>query len=246
MEYHSYHHIFVLASLLVIVICPLSSIIRLVTAETDNSSIFAKVSGSNSSSKLENKTTANATPSDVIQIYLPIITAIITGASAAAAWFTRSYAKKSFHFNAFVKAFELLNDNAHRNARIRLYRVAGVEDYEKRNALLKELGVKDESLKTIIPESQNIVLADLNQMGTLVKNGLILEEEFLDVYWNTVISCYEVLKDEEKTKLYADFKDLYDRANRHKRTNVPLEKDVFGSSASMMEYKEQEHAEQTP
>jgi hypothetical protein len=53
----------------------------------------------------------------------------------------------------------------------------------------------------IVPESQNIVLADLDQMGTLVRNGLVPEKEFLEVYWKTVISCYEVLKEEEKTKL---------------------------------------------
>jgi hypothetical protein len=57
------------------------------------------------------------------------------------------------------------------------------------------------------------VLSDLDQMGTLVKKGLIQEKAFLDVYWNTVISCYEVLKDE---------------------------KDVFGPSASMIEYSKQE------
>lgn len=81
-------------------------------------------------------------------------------------------------------------------------------------------------------------------MGTLVKKGLIQEKAFLDVYWNTVISCYEVLKDEEKTRLYTDFKDLYDRANeyknKYKRYNVLLEKDVFGPSASMIEYSKQE------
>ena len=51
-----------------------------------------------------------------------------------------------------IKAF----DNEHRNARIRLYRVVGIEDLTKREAYLKELGVKDESLKTIIPQSQKL------------------------------------------------------------------------------------------
>jgi hypothetical protein len=48
-------------------------------------------------------------------------------------------------------------------------------------------GVKPEALRTIIPESQNIVLSDLDQMGTLIKNGFVRQEEFLDVYWNTQI-----------------------------------------------------------
>jgi hypothetical protein len=167
-----------------------------------------------------------------IQTYLPIITIFVIGASAVAAWFTRHYTKKSFHFNALIKAFELLNDNAHRNARIRLYKVAGVNDRDKRRTLLKELGVKNEALDTIIAESQNIVLADLDQMGTLVKNGLILEKEFLNVYWNTIISCYEVLKEEKKTELYANFRDLYNMAKEYKITYTPLEKEIFGPDTS--------------
>jgi hypothetical protein len=81
-------------------------------------------------------------------------------------------------------------------------------DEAMRRAYLKELGVKDEALKTIIPESQNIVLADLDQIGTLVKNGLVPEKEFLEVYWNTVVSCYKVLEEDDKTELYVNFKEL--------------------------------------
>jgi hypothetical protein len=52
-------------------------------------------------------------------------------------------------------------DKLQRNERIRLYRVAGVENPIMRRAYPKELGVNDEALETIIPESQNIVLVDL-------------------------------------------------------------------------------------
>ena len=60
------------------------------------------------------------------QTYLQIITIIVVVASTSAAWVRRYYAKKGLQFNALIKAFELLNDNAHRNARIRLYRVSQV------------------------------------------------------------------------------------------------------------------------
>jgi hypothetical protein len=164
--------------------------------------------------------------------YFQIIIIIVAAASAIAAWATRHYARKGFHFNALIKAFELLNDNAHRNARIRLYTVAGVEDADKRRAYLMDLGLKKDALETIVPESQNIVLADLDQLGTLVKNGLVPEKEFLDVYWNTIISSYEVLQGERKTKLFVNFEDLYKRANNYKKPDVPLEKQIFHSSSS--------------
>jgi hypothetical protein len=92
-------------------------------------------------------------------------------------------------------------------------------------------------LDTIIPESQNIVLSDLDQMGTLVKKKLVSEKDFLDVYWNTVISSYEVLKGENKTSLYVNFKDLYNMACKYRVTNTPLEKDIFGPNSPRIEYQ---------
>jgi hypothetical protein len=209
-----------------------SFIVQQGTAELDNTSTLS-IHLNNFSSKLENKSSAINTSSILFlnQTALPIIAAAITAASAFVAWATGRYAKKTYQFNALIKAFELLNDNAHRNARIRLYRTAGVTDSTMRDAYLKELGVKPEALKTIIPESQNILLADFDQMGTLIKKGFILQKDFLDVYWNTVVSSYEVLKDEEKTELYQNFKDLYDKAT-HKKENIPLEKEIFGPRAS--------------
>ena len=91
--------------------------------------------------------------------------------------------------------------------------------------------MREDALKTIVPQSQNIVLADMDQLGTLVKDGLVPEKELLDVYWNTIISCYEV-QCEEKTKLFVNFEDLYKRASNYKKPNVPLEKEMFHSSTS--------------
>ncbi len=237
-RFYSFHHIFVLVLLLAIAISSfaLSYVPQQAMAVINNSSSSAKMTISDSSSKSVSKTTDNEKPSDLNQTYLPIITVIVLVASAAAALATYYYAKKAFHFNALIKAFELLNDNAHRNARIRLYRVAGVDDPIIRRAYLKELGVKDESLDTIIPESQNIVLADLDQMGILVKKKLVPEKEFLEVYWNTVVSCYDTLKNEEKIKLYLNFKDLYDRADKHRMARIPLENEIFGPNASSITF----------
>jgi hypothetical protein len=72
----------------------------------------------------------------------------------------------------------------------------------------------------------------------------------VDIYWNTVISCYEVLKadkvakGEEKIKLYLNFEDLYDMAVKHKKTNnIPSEKGIFGPSASRItSHKKEQHS----
>jgi hypothetical protein len=113
-------------------------------------------------------------------------------------------------------------------------------DEAMRRAYLKELGVKDEALKTIIPESQNIVLADLDQIGTLVKNRLVPEKEFLEVYWNTVVSCYKVLEEDDKTELYVNFKELNTRSCIYMKDGVPLESEVFGPKASRITFHKRE------
>jgi hypothetical protein len=50
--------------------------------------------------------------------------------------------------------------------------------------------------------------------GTLVNNKLLAVDEFLKVYWNTIISTYEVLSyTNDKRDLYVDFKFLYTEAH---------------------------------
>lgn len=131
-----------------------------------------------------------------------------------------------------LKAFEILNDNAHRNARIRLYRAAEIPDEAAKNAHLRALGVEDKHLRTIIKESENIVLADFDQMGTLVKNKLLPVNEFLKVYWNTIISSYEVRYTNDKKVLYKDFEFHYTKAKKVRdkkdpNKQIPLEKEIY-------------------
>jgi hypothetical protein len=162
-----------------------------------------------------------------------VITTAISAASAIAASLSFYYNNKMNKLNSLVKAFEILNDNAHRNARIRLYRAAEIPNEAAKDAHLTALGVKKEALRTIIKESENIVLADFDQMGTLVNNKLLPVNEFLKVYWNTIISTWEVLSyTNDKRDLCVDFKFLYTEANKVRGEKdpykqIPLEKEVY-------------------
>jgi hypothetical protein len=133
---------------------------------------------------------------------LSVIGIVISVASAIIASLSLFYNYKMNKLNSLVKAFEILNHNAHRNARIRLYRAAEIPNETAKNAHLKALGVEDKHLRTIIKESENIVLADFDQMGTLAKNKLLPVDEFLNVYWNTIISSYEVRYTNNKKLFY--------------------------------------------
>ena len=96
-RYYSFDHRFVHALLLLAIVISsfiLWSIPQQVIAEINNSARVEKIPISNSSSQLERKTTGNEKSSDLNQTYLPVITAVVTAASAAAALATRHYAKK--------------------------------------------------------------------------------------------------------------------------------------------------------
>jgi precorrin-3B methylase len=71
-----------------------------------------------------------------------VITTAISAASAIAASLSFYYNNKMNKLNSLVKAFEILNDNAHRNARIRLYRAAEIPNEAAKDAHLTALGVK--------------------------------------------------------------------------------------------------------
>jgi hypothetical protein len=161
-----------------------------------------------------------------------VITTVIAVASAIVAFLSFYYNNKMNKLNSLVKAFEILNNNAHRNARIRLYRAAEIPNENAKDAHLRALGVKDEALITIIKESENIVLADFDQMGTLVKNNLLPVDEFLKVYWNTIISTYEIRYTNDKRDLYKDFEFLYTKAKKVRDEkdpdkHIPLEKEIY-------------------
>ncbi len=140
------------------------------------------------------------------------------------------------------KIFEVLNDNAHRNARIRLY-IAAKNYYKFRSTddkkEIEECGTKlkkvvvDKDPTILIPESANIVLSDFDWLGALVKNSLINEQDVLKIYWNTIISSYDVLtEDKEKIGFYPDFGYLCSKAISYRNKidqyqQKPLEKDLY-------------------
>jgi hypothetical protein len=171
-----------------------------------------------------------------------IASSIAAAASAIAAYLSFRLNRSGYMFNALAKIFEVLNDNAHRNARIRLY-VAAKNYYEFRKTndptqleecrrRLKQLGANKEP-EIIIPESANIVLSDFEYLGALVKNGLIGEQEIIKKYWNTIISSYEVLiEDREKIDQYPDFKFLYSKATPYRNRQELLEKDLYSNQVS--------------
>jgi hypothetical protein len=100
--------------------------------------------------------------------------------------------------------FQLLDDNGHRNARRIIVNLYGEEDEYRKEKILRLMGLKDEDIQrkeAILKESQEIVKADFDQIGSLIKNKEIPKNVFLKIYWYEVLKCWQVLdKDIKKFK----------------------------------------------
>lgn len=93
--------------------------------------------------------------------------------------------------------FQLLDNNAHRNARRRIVNVYGEDDDSRIHRILTLMGLKEEDLTrkyAIIKESEEIVKADFDQIGALITNNEIPEKDFIKIYWHEVLRCWMILE----------------------------------------------------
>jgi len=68
--------------------------------------------------------------------------------------------------------FGLLHDNGHRNARRRIVNLYNEKDENRKEKILRLMGVKEEDIQrkdAILIESQEIVKADFEEIGSLLK-----------------------------------------------------------------------------
>lgn len=92
--------------------------------------------------------------------------------------------------------FELLDDNGHRNARRRIVNLYGEDIEYRKEKILRLMGLDEDGIKrkeAILKESKEIVKADFEQIGSLLKNNEIPKDEFIKIYWHEVLKCWQVL-----------------------------------------------------
>jgi hypothetical protein len=154
------------------------------------------------------------------------------------------YQTRKDRLNTLFKVYELLNSNANRNARRRIINLHAVRDKknvneEKTETLLRMNALKKEDLLNIHAvnsnqlESKETVKADFDYVGSLIRNGVISEKKFLEVFWFEVLVCLNVLKEEitEKQRRVSgymkNFSYLKVRADSYRKNrNYPENKTV--------------------
>ena len=151
--------------------------------------VSAMVTTSNSSEQLDR----NATLTDWL-------TAIGTLASTSVAVGIAPYSfritRRSEQRAGLAQVLQLLNDNAHRNARRRIYNLYQENIRSRKEKILEIMGVKVANMDTNYRESMEIVKADFDQIGALIEGRAILKNEFLKIFSYEVLKCWKVLHDD--------------------------------------------------
>jgi hypothetical protein len=103
-------------------------------------------------------------------------------------------------FAGLIEIFKLLNGKEQREARAMLF-----EAYRKYKETGDDSIFDDESYKEYV----NRTISDFNEVGALVKKGLVSTNLFLDVYWNITLRCWNaskvIIHKRRKSRNYNDY-----------------------------------------
>ena len=137
---------------------------------------------------------------------------------------THYHQKNQDQISALMEIFKTISDEEHRNARRITYRAKN--EYEKKQ---KDITVfrREEYYKAISGTASHF-----NQIGILIQKEIIPEEEFLDLYADTVIYCWKSLQEHieneqniRKNNSYMNyFEWLGEQAEKYWLKNHPDEK----------------------
>ncbi len=102
---------------------------------------------------------------------------------------------------AMLEVFKLLNDERHRNARREVFK-------------MKVLNVSKDGLPADYEDNAALVRADFDQIGGLVKSGLVPKELFMLSYADTTLRVWSALKDnlmeEREKRKQPAFQELFE------------------------------------
>jgi hypothetical protein len=96
------------------------------------------------------------------------------------------YQKRERKFDGMMEVFKLLNGTEQRESRLKLFEAYHM--YEK----TKDLGIFQTEIYRKYVER---TIHDMDEIGSLVRNGLVSKGLFLDVYWNITVRCWNASKE---------------------------------------------------
>jgi hypothetical protein len=139
-------------------------------------------------SMTENAADANTVgfdTSDILEGIL-IITDIAGVAIVGLVIVTVYYQKRERKFDGMMEVFKLLNGTEQRESRLKLFEAYHM--YKK----TKDLGIFQTE---IYREYVERTIHDMDEIGSLVRNGLVSKGLFFDVFWNITVRCWNASKE---------------------------------------------------
>lgn len=100
---------------------------------------------------------------------------------------TYFFHRRQLKLNGLVEAFKLMNDERHRLARRDVY--LNYQTHKKRGGDISDF-IPPENIR----DSVEIVRADFDQLGILMRRGSIHKKAILDAYGLNGFQCYEMLR----------------------------------------------------
>jgi hypothetical protein len=96
------------------------------------------------------------------------------------------YQKRERKFDGMMEVFKLLNGTEQRESRLKLFEAYHM--YKK----TKDLGIfQTEIYRTYVERT----IHDMDEIGSLVRNGLVSKGLFFDVFWNITVRCWNASKE---------------------------------------------------
>jgi hypothetical protein len=100
---------------------------------------------------------------------------------------TTYFGRRKQRMESLIEFFKILNADDHREARRMTYSAFKEYHCGKKGSEIFHLGK--------FRKYVSMVRADMDQIGTLYHHNLFPRKIFLEAYWNTVLLCWEALRD---------------------------------------------------
>jgi hypothetical protein len=213
-------------SLIVFIISSLSNSVSV--AQDDNLENSPPKNQSLQQTKISENSKNSSNDSSVgILLIVGVFGHIIAGASATVAYFTyryqrrvaiatHIYQRKQYQLNALVQVFNLLSNERHITARDNVEKTFQIYNSQKVGA--RDIGLFDQPN---VSADVELVKADFEQIGALVRNDLIDKKTILDAYGLVIEKYWQYLEDHINAKAMkspnylTNFRSIASDAEKH-------------------------------
>ncbi len=128
-----------------------------------------------------------------------LIASYIGSSAAITPFLVYYFEKKQKQQNLLNEIISMLENNRNRNARRRVSHLEHEQTTRDKRQILEKMNAiksddSDAKVEAFHLESKNMVKGDYNYIGLLYIKNLIPRETFIELYWHSIIRCWQILE----------------------------------------------------